>query len=512
MEWQAQGYLKPLVEILVIRNLSYPAVFAALATLIVFLIVATLRNGTFEYPLDDVYIHLAMAEQMAAGGYGVNAGEVASAASSPIYPLFLMPFAGSEVQRWMPLFWNVVALIVAAVLFARILAEARLGRTAMVFAIVAPFALSMYVTAYAGMENMAHGAASLGIVLGLWRYVETGRIGWLLILSILLAPAFRLEGLALVLLAGAVVMRLGRVPAGLGLILIGIAPVVGFAAYLMSLGLDPLPNSIMAKLGDQPGGFGSTLRNNAASYGGRYLLGLSVALAIVSFSFWNRDRRRAFFGLGMAAAGFAHLAFGSTGWLDRYENYAVLTVVASLALMVSDLGRVVKIGVTALALLGGVLTYAPYIPNNLANMRAIHLQQAQMARFAKDHVKAPVAVNDLGYVAWRNPNYVLDLWGLAYSPALQLRRSGDCKSWVDMLADERGVRVAMIYDDWLGCNLGPDWVRLGGLWTDDAAGAFLGGPEVAFYARNAAEAAGLQADLSDWAEGLPEGARWEGGS
>lgn len=492
-----------------IRNLTYPTVLAALATLAVFLLVAVFRNGgVFEYPLDDVYIHLAMAEQIAAGGYGVNAGEAASAASSPLYPILLTPFAGSELQRWLPLFWNVIALVAAAVLFAKILAEARLGRAALLFAVIAPFALSMYTVAYSGMENMAHGAASLAIVLGLWRYVETGHIRWLLIFGVLLAPAFRLEGVALSLLAGALVMRLGRAPAGLGLILIGLAPVVGFAAYLMSMGLEPLPNSVAAKLGDQPGGFGSTLRANATSYGGRYLLALSVTLAIVSFSFWNRDRRRAFFGLGMAAAGLAHLAFGATGWLDRYENYAVLTVVGALALMVSDLGRIVKLGVMSLALLGGVLTYGPYIPNNLANMRAIHLQQSQMARFAKEHVKGPVAINDLGYVAWANPEYVLDLWGLASTEALALRQSSDCETWADGLADAHGVRVAMIYDSWLGCNLGSDWSRLGSLWTDDAAGAFLGGPEVAFYARNDAEASGLQADLADWAAGLPEGARF----
>ena len=492
-----------------IRNLTYPAVFAALATLMLFLIVATLRNGAFEYPLDDVYIHLAMAEQMASGGYGVNEGELASAASSPVYPILLMPFAGTELQRWLPLFWNVIALAVAAALFGKILAEARLGRAALVFAVVAPFALSMYVTAYAGMENMAHGAASLAIVLGLWRYVETGHIRWLLIFGILLAPAFRLEGIALAVLAGAVVMRLGRVPAGVGLIVIGIAPVIGFVAYLLSLGLDPVPNSVTAKLFDQAGGgFAANLRVNAAAYGGRYLLALSVALAIVSFSFWNRDRRRAYFGLGMAAAGIAHLAFGSTGWLDRYENYAVLTVVASLALMVSDLSRVVKLGVMTVALLGGVLTYGPYIPNNLANMRAIHLQQAQMARFAKDYVRGPVAVNDLGHVAWQNPNYVLDLWGLASPDALKLRTEDAAPGWADALADANGVRVAMIYDSWLAEALGPDWVRLGSLWTDDAAGAFLGGADVTFYARNAAEAAGLKADLSDWAAGLPEGARF----
>ena len=85
------------MEILVIRNLTYPAALAALATRAVFLLVAVFLNGgVFEYPLDDVYIHLAMAEQIAAGGYAVNAGEDGSAASSPIYPLLLVPFAGTE--------------------------------------------------------------------------------------------------------------------------------------------------------------------------------------------------------------------------------------------------------------------------------------------------------------------------------------------------------------------------------------------------------------------------------
>ncbi len=39
------------------------------------------RAGVFEYPLDDVYIHLAMASGIARGTYGVNPGEAASAAS-----------------------------------------------------------------------------------------------------------------------------------------------------------------------------------------------------------------------------------------------------------------------------------------------------------------------------------------------------------------------------------------------------------------------------------------------
>ena len=53
---------------------------SALLAFVALMAVAMARAGwVFEYPLDDVYIHMAMAEQIAAGGYGVNAGELASA-------------------------------------------------------------------------------------------------------------------------------------------------------------------------------------------------------------------------------------------------------------------------------------------------------------------------------------------------------------------------------------------------------------------------------------------------
>ena len=57
----------------------------------------------FEYPLDDPYIHLAMASEISKGGYGVNSGEIASAASSALFPLLLTPFADTDFQRFLPL-------------------------------------------------------------------------------------------------------------------------------------------------------------------------------------------------------------------------------------------------------------------------------------------------------------------------------------------------------------------------------------------------------------------------
>ena len=482
-------------------------------------------GGAFEYPLDDVYIHLAMAEQMAAGGYGVNAGEYASAASSPLYPVLLMPFAGSDVQRFLPLFWNVVALVASAWLLGRLFMVAELGRAGLLLAVVAPFALFMQNNAYSSMEHMLHTAASLAIVLGLWRFVETRHVGWLLVAGVALAPAFRLEGLAMAMAAGGVVLLLGRPVAGLALAALATLPVIGLMVFLTSLGLEPLPNSVTAKLpathAENAGlleSVGSTLNRNAGQIGGRLVLALTLVTWLIALVLYARgDKARGLIGLAVATAAFAHLAMASTGWLDRYENYLVVSLFGVLCLLVASLTPTARWAVLGGALAGSLLTYAPKIDNNLAGLRAIHLQQAEMSRFAKDHLKAPVAVNDLGYVAWANPNYVLDLWGLASAEALRLRLSDAPDGWADPLADRYGVRAAMIYEDWLGPALGPDWVRMGRLVLLEHHGALLGGDVVSFYARNAAEAAALQADLKDWAAGLPPGTGfafddWEGGT
>ena len=254
--------------------------------------VAMSRNGwVFEYPLDDVYIHLAMAEQIAQGGYGVNAGEFASAASSPIYPLFLTPFSGSSVQRWLPLVWSVVALATAAGLLSLAFSRAGLGRTGVALAAAAPLALSMHVTAFSGMENMAHGAASLAVVLGLWRFVQTDRIGLFLILGILLASAFRLEGMALGMAAGGVVALLGRPRSGLALrhgVTVANAPGTVDSDYRGEVGV------ILINLG---------LEAFTVSHGLRVA---QIVFAPVTRAAWREDGR-----LGETARGAG--GFGSTG-------------------------------------------------------------------------------------------------------------------------------------------------------------------------------------------------------
>lgn len=71
-----------------------------------------------------------------------------------------------------------------------------------------------------------------------------------------------------------------------------------------------------------------------------------------------------------------------------------------------------------------------------------------MHRFAVDYYGKPVAVNDLGYVSFRNDHYVLDLAGLGSLRALACREKGCGPNWMNALAKAHDVDLAMIYPDW----------------------------------------------------------------
>ncbi len=501
------------------------AVLAASVALAVFVYaqgLGMMRAGLFEYPLDDVYIHLAIAEQIARGTYGVNAGEVTSAASSMLYPLLLASTEG-PLQRYLPVLWNMLGVVAAGFLWGLLLREAGLARgaprrTGVILAVVGPIGLNMGGVAFTGMEHALHGAVTLALLVGLARFVRDGRTGVLLCAGVLLGPMLRYEGLGPALLAVAVVLMHGRRAAAAGLLAAAVLPLAGFTAFLVSSGLAPVPNSVMAKLGGStgdlslPARLGGRLADNLAESAGLALAVLMLMAAGLSLHpAIRRDTLARWLAPVGAAAGAGHLVFGKIGWMDRYEHYALVFVAGALAVSLARLpeaGQLRRTGQGVLLLVLGALGI--FYQQNLGARgqwapQAHHLQTEQMARFAKDFHDAPVAVNDLGRVAWRNPHYVLDLWGLASPIALERRLTDPRPGWADDIAAAHGVTLAMVYDDWVGTAIGADWVRLGAL-TLDAPAGYLGGLEVAFWATDPAAAPDLRDKLRAFVPTLPHGA------
>lgn len=480
-------------------------------------------GGVFEYPLDDPYIHMAMAEQMRAGGYGVNAGEYAAASSSPLYPVLLMPFAGEPAQRFLPVFWNFVGLVAAAWLWGRILWQSGYGDSVVgvILAVIGSLALNMVGLAYTGMEHMLHVAASLAIVSGLLVFVDAGRIGKLLVLGVLLAPLLRFEGLALAILAAVVVLARGRISSGIGLLALAVLPVAGFAVFLVSLGLEPIPSSVTAKLAT-PGidaGFGTLIYDvvRKIALGDRPKLLAAFILVAIILAVLKPVRKSGRWPLlfAVGGAGVAHMLFGGFDWMNRYEIYVLAILAAGLLAVVGDIRGDDKVARGSLILLvlvpilfAGQFYGFRVIRDYPTATRAIYLQHGQMARLAQIYLKEPVAVNDLGRVAWRNPEFVLDLWGLASSQARRMRLQNAGPGWAADLTQARNVNVAMIYTAAFGDAIGENWVLLGRLSFTGPLG-YLAGRDVDIYLTGPVDAAPYLTKLRNWQDSLPAGAVFE---
>jgi len=209
-----------------------------------------------------------------------------------------------------------------------------------------------------------------------------------------------------------------------------------------------------------------------------------------------------------------HLLFGQYGAYNRYEIYiwtvTVLTVLYIGRYVLSEnLKRTDFFKMTSLVTLWTILVNALIIHNLVTIPIAsnnIYEQQYQMHRFSVEYYKKPVAVNDLGYVSYRNRSYVLDLGGLSSIEALKRRKNSVNAAWMDEIAKEHNVQLAMIYDNWFD-GIPANWQKIGEL--------HLGKTQitparnfVSFYALNKNAYEEIYGLIKELRRSLPEGARF----
>ena len=446
--------------------LQLPIALFFLACLVETSAILRINRGRFVYTLDDAYVHLAMAENIARGHYGINLEEASAPSSSILWPVLLAPFASWEIGEYVPLVINLVAAAATLSLIGKIAAmtldglpERGKGAKTICLVIALGLATNVVGLSFTGMEHPLQVFLAVALMWGLILERTRGIVPWWMVMAIISGPLVRFENLALAVpavihLAATRHIRSAAASA-LGLLL-GLG---GFAVFLHSQNLGWLPTSVLLKIpvfSDQTGqlALGEGLVVKLLS-GPSILLSLGI-LALLVFAFsCPRDPDRPL-ALWAALGGLAHLFVGRFGWFARYEIY--IWSVILLTVMYVYRGRLVAflkgqtfaiplaLGAFGLLTLGQhylvPLVQTPIGSNN------IYEQHYQMHRFAAQFVREPVAVNDVGFVSYRNDNYVLDLYGLASEEALALRRSAASPEWMDVLARQHHVHVAMIYDLW----------------------------------------------------------------
>jgi hypothetical protein len=203
----------------------------------------------------------------------------------------------------------------------------------------------------------------------------------------------------------------------------------------------------------------------------------------------------------------AHVLFGAWGYFThRYEAYAV-AVCASAAMILWQatlagwLTRArwwqVMIACLAVGYLG--LIYLRTVEHTPEAARGIYEQQYQMRRFVVDFYRRPVAVNDIGWVSYRNPNYVLDIVGLGSEEVREARMSQAPEGWLDRLLEKHQIGLVIKYEH-VGLP-GVGWRRLAILHSTHIGIVNLE-RDVAFYATSASAAPAIKAALASFAPTL----------
>jgi hypothetical protein len=472
------------------------------------------NHGHVIYALDDPYIHLALAEHIWQGEYGINSGEFSAPSSSILWPLLLVPFVPLGLDAYAPLLWNLFASVGTAVCLALIVQRAVTPELAerhrwLLTAAVVLFLLSTNAIGliFSGMEHSLQVLLSLMVVLGLIDEHETGQVRWYLLLGVILGPLVRYENLALTVPAVAyLLLRMHRASALVSGATVGVI-LMGFGAWLLAHDLFVVPTSILAKATpqlDAPPAM-MLIDNIMALLDVRESIFLLLALLIaapIALTFKRPDWRLASW---LCIAISLHLLVGKYGWFSRYEIYIVVTAAAGLCYLLREpLRHVLQTKPVPLIVftfvLGLAVLFPGYIlltPQVVTATNNIYQQHYHVHRFLDEYYPYPVAVQDLGWPAYRNEQYVLDLGGLASLPMINAYREQYGEDWLEPLTRDNQTELLLLYEVTPRHFISEEWERVAEL-TLSRKKVTPFDETVVFYATNAATAEMLRPRLQSF--------------
>jgi hypothetical protein len=512
-----------------LRALS-PAVIAGLllAAITTVLTIAAWRacDRHFVYPLDDVYIAMAMAKNLALHGvWGVSSHGFTSSSSSILYILLLAGvYRIAGVSEWTPMVLALLFGFGAILVAARMLREFLDRRSQTAVLILLVLLTPLFVLAMLGMEHSLHLMLTLLFLEYFLRSQPREELARLAVITALMV-ATRYEGLFFAALAVGLFLGSRRWREAITTAGAAALPVCAYALFSIAHGGSWLPNSVALKgagMGSTHGiGHALLARIELNSCVGIHLIALLALEAAVLAAMWQARSHRAYAPLALLfGAGCVHFCTAGVGWVFRYEDYLigagvvlVACIFPAIAPAVSRRGFALAQGLALVTL--GLLLLRSAVPAVFLSpyTRNIYWQQWQMAHLVRSRfADSVVAANDIGAIEYFSDARVLDVAGLANRDIFRARRSGGyTTAFLHHEAQADHVKVAMVYDSWLQpgnlnslgpSSVPPDWIRIA-QWSIPGR-LQLGDRTVSFYAVDPGEAGQVRNALNQYAAQLPQ--------
>jgi len=494
-------------------------------------------GGSFSYPVDDAYIHMQIARNLAVHHtWGINADSFGSASSSPLYTVLLaLFFTLFGAKDLIPLLLNILAgtwLLIAAWRWLQKEGLSPLAQFIALASVIFLTPLPLLITT--GME---HTLQCLFSFLFLSRFSQAlqklkddpaSSFPVSIYIYAILTATIRYEGLFLIATACVALLIYRRLKFSVLLGFIAILPLVIFGIVSVMKGSYFLPNSVLVKseaaqfsasgMIHAIGNIVSERLNFAKS--GISLLSVQRLLIILPLVFLlalpgiKQRRDWQFWLLSLIAVSLLQVSLADTGKFYRYEAYIIFNASLITAVLVyhlwkplfvkgSAVGRVIGVGLIVFLLLPLFLRATTA---NIKLPRAginIYEQQYQMSRFLKQYYDtSTVAANDIGAIAFFTNARIVDLWGLGSIDIARSKKGGYWNApFLDSISRKEGASLAIIYDSWIDRSIPPQWKKAGEWKIFN--NVVCGDDHVSFYAIDSTAFDKLKQNLAAFEKQLP---------
>jgi hypothetical protein len=454
-------------------------------------------EGHLIYSLDDAYIHMAVAKNLAHHGiWGCTPFHFSSSSSSPLWTLLLgAAYRVFGVRDAIPLVLNVVLVLLTLAVterHLRRLGASQLLRGAALVGLVVAFPMTAMVLM--GMEHVLHLLLTIGFA-GAAVEALTGapqeprarrrRTIALCVLAAMLG-ASRYEGFFLVGLACLAFLARRQFLRSAATFAAALVPAVAFGVISVANGAFFLPNSLILKAAGDRASALSALFKPWGSDELEFLrsdppLQILLAVAVLG-ALWHWSARRAVWRpqvlyplllTGMIVA-HGHYVFSPLYWVYRYDAYLVGFGILVAAVLLADRpagGSLVEralpaLLVAALAAVVADVREGLTAAAEIAGMRNTYLEQYQTALFVRTyHPDEAVIVNDLGAVTYYTESRILDLAALGdVEPLDIMRRTGgygsrDVVAWTAKYRPR--LAIISLGWSWVAPLIPREWIKIG---------------------------------------------------
>ena len=428
-----------------------------------------LTEGVLTYAIDDAYIHLAHARNLAETGvWGIRPHEYAFCSSSPLWTcllaiLFKISGFHESIPGILSLFSCLGCAFVIALIFAKVQCGSRVSLFLGAFTLVA---IPISTAAILGMEHATHVFLVL-LLVRLWLIDDLSIWKWGVISF--LAVGIRYESLFVIVPLCLLACCLRRCRQAISLAVGSFLPVLIYGVYAVAHGGCFLPNSLMVKaVLPHAKNFLGLLFDTFLCVNVKnplvYFSGLMMFVVALCPPIQVRLRTLA---VVFCVAIFGHLVFARTGWpynVNRYEMYLLASTFVIVGLTIVEVstskrfhssgnGHLFRMVDFYLCLIYLVSSTAMGVVNGVAALNASRetyegpMTAARIFATLPKEMQGAIYLNDLGLIAERTRVPVVDVCGLGEQDSFEmlLRTSRSMKDQAAVL-QKRQVRYAAVFN------------------------------------------------------------------